>query len=71
MVEIEEEITLALPQVMAADKHVVCGFIDGMPEMSPEQWARLLQERDRVGRCLRDSEARAVLKAVGGHDVDH
>lgn len=60
----------SLSESLAADRHLVCAFIDGMPSMSAEQWAALLAERQRVGRCLCDSEARAVLEAVGGHDVD-
>lgn len=36
--------------------------------MTPEQWARLLEERKRVGRVMTRAEVLAVVRADGGHN---
>jgi hypothetical protein len=56
---------------LGMQRHMVCHFIAPTPELSHAQWDALLEERERMGRPLSDSEARRVLAAEGGDDVHH
>lgn len=49
---------------------VVCGFETGAVEMTPSQFARVLAERQRTGRCLTEAEVLRLVEPEGGDDCD-
>lgn len=48
---------------MNIEDQIVCGYAEGLVEMTPELWARCIAERKRLGRMLVDEDVLALVEA--------